>query len=397
MRFSSPSWSSSGPACGALWAAVLRDRVGRGAEEAEISSGRRTRRSSSRGAAGIRLRDDMHHEELLALPPVPWVRERDVDLLIAGLLVAEVEFIAWLVARPSTSRIAVPAGVPEHVHAVVNYSRPTASSSAAGETDVLASATYPNGGGELVVSIEDKVWATPQASQGERHRRFIEECESTWRLSVLIAPSVWIASHPSEVGQYHLAVSLEDVAAWCRGRCLTFQAAVFDQACKPPMIELAPDLQEWHASTGALLERHLGLRLAPQQRVRTRNPGQAKTNRWTSCASETLIQPVGAEQPWLYLRPSSANHTSRAAIDLPKAPPDLIEQVRRDAVGRGFEVRITAARTLIVERLVPDAQSWSLASPFDEQVQHLLAVGAAGVLLRDWWNDLIDHRERSGR
>lgn len=150
----------------------------------------------------------MHHRDLSALPPVPWVRERDIDLLMAGLLATEFEFVSWLVTRPATRPMDAPSDIPEHVHAVVNYSRPNASSAAAGETDVLASATYQGSMDELVLSIEDKVWATPQARQGERHRLSVEEFESRWRVAALVGPREWIAAHASEIDHYHLAIPL---------------------------------------------------------------------------------------------------------------------------------------------------------------------------------------------
>ena len=172
---------------------------------------------------------------------------------------------------------------------------------------------------------------------------------------------------------------------------------MFEQACQPPAIAPAPDLQEWQTSAEALLADRLGLRLAPQRRVRTQNLGQAKTNRWATCASETLIRLPGAEQPWLLLRPPPANHPSRAAIDLAKAAPELVEKVRRNAEGSGLQVRITSARTLIVERPVPEASDWSFASRFEEQAPHLLAVGAAALLLKNWWNELMSRPGTAAR
>jgi hypothetical protein len=215
---------------------------------------------------------------------------------------------------------------------------------------------------------------------------FVGEYQSTWGVAALLAPRGWLQSHPSEADEYHLTVALEDIAEWCRKGSFAFRAAVFEQACRPPAVDLAPDLQDWHTAVDQLLFDQFGLRLAPQTYTRTRNAGQAKSNRWPSCHADTLLRPSGADQPWIVLKPASVKHESRAAISLVKAPPAVVDVVRQNAIASGLHVRMTPAGTLMVERRVPEAQPWAQASRFDEQVPHLLAVGEAACELQEWWN-----------
>jgi hypothetical protein len=329
---------------------------------------------------------DSQHE----LPPVPWVRERDVDLLLAELFATEPAFTAWLLHHELRRPVEVPVGEPEKVHAVVNYSRPDSSAAAAGETDVLVTARF--GDDLLLLSIENKVWAAPQRNQGQRHRDFVQESDVRWGLAVLIGPNAWIKNHPAEANAYHLAVTLEDIAAWCTAQTFTFRAAVFEQACRPPVFGYAEDLQDWHAQVNRLLSDELGLTLAPQQFVRTSNLGQAKPNRWAQVDVGALARPAGAQQPQLFLKPASANHGSRAVIELPKAPVNVVHAAKIGAAAHGLSVRVTAPGTLMVERHEPAAGDWTLSQPFEEQMPHLLAVGRAADHLRIWWNTLVQNQ-----
>lgn len=316
-------------------------------------------------------------------PPVPWVRERDIDLLLAELLSSEPSLTSWLLDRTMRLPTDIPNGAPASVRAVVNYSRPHAKGNAAGETDVVVSARYP--GGELVISIEDKVWAPSQRDQGKRHRAFVESCGAEWGLALLIAPEQWITSQQDEARDYHFAVSLEEIAEWCDSRAFNFQAEVCRQACERPNFALAPDLQDWHTAVDNLLKEEVGLRLEPQRYVRARNEGRAKPNRWASCTSGTLEPLRGAGQPWLTLKPSSTNHPTRAVIEISKAPADLVERLSDAAHGAGFSVRVTRAGTLLVERHVLTADEWTVAAPFDDQIGHIREVGQAAIELREWW------------
>lgn len=326
------------------------------------------------------------------LPPVPWVRERDVDLLLAELLSTEPSLTSWLLDRELRRDAEVPVGVPSIVRAVVNYSRPEARGGATGETDVVTTAEYDDGD-MLLLSIEDKVWAAPQRHQGQRHRTFVEGHGARWGLAVLIGPDQWIGAHSDEASEYHLTVALEDLAQWCEDHDFEFQASVFRQACVPRDFALAPDLQDWHTAVDNLLDEEFGLRLAPQRYVRTRNQGKARPNRWASCEIGTLTPISGVGQPWITLKPASANHPARAVIECVKAPTALVEAVSMRARDRGFAVRVTRSGTLLIEQHVLDAMGWTVADPFDDQVIHVRAVGRAAVELREWWNGSVSELE----
>lgn len=327
----------------------------------------------------------------MSVPSVPWVRERDVDLLLAQLLSTDVTWTEWLVGCVPTglgdAATERPVGAPSAVRAVVNYGRPDADAAGQGETDVLVVAEYPEG--VLVVSIEDKVWAAPQDRQAERHRAFVSGLSSRWGVSVLVAPQGWIDGHPSEADEYDASVSLEDIAARCDSVGATFHAEVFRQACLPLGREIAVDLLEWHERANRLLEAELGLRLEPQRYVRTTNVGGAKPNRWPSCETVACRELPGSGRPTLLLKPSSAKHECRASLLVERPTAPLAELLRMSALSAGFLVRSTPAGSLLVDAEVPDSTSWSMAMPFDEQVEHLLAVGRAAIELRTWWNAAV--------
>jgi hypothetical protein len=89
------------------------------------------------------------------------------------------------------------------------------------------------------------------------------------------------------------------------------------------------------------------------------------------------------------LEPASTNNSSRAAIEVPQAPTALIEHVSTRAKERCFTVRVPRAGTLLIERHVPEATHWTVASTFDNQIGHLRAIGRATIALRDWWNEMV--------
>lgn len=328
------------------------------------------------------------HLPISALPPVPWVRERDVDLLLAELLTTRAEFTTWLLEHDLRRRAEVPIGLPESVKAVINYSRPDAGPDGTGETDVIVYATYGSASEPLLISIENKVWATPQHNQGQRHRKFIESQQHRWGLAALIGPAKWITAYPVEADEFHLVIALEDVAQWCEGHGDDFRAAVFRQACVAPVFELAPDLQDWHTRVDRLFEEEFGIRLAPQRYERTKNQGQAKPNRWLACEQATLPAAPGAQQPWLMLRPASTNHPSRVVIEIPRAPASLVTQARASSSRSGLSVRVTKAGTLLIERHVAEASQWVVSAPFEEQVPSLMSMGHAILQLSAWWSEL---------
>lgn len=230
---------------------------------------------------------------------------------------------------------------------------------------------------------------------GQRHREFVSQHGAKWGLAVLVAPLEWIRVHQGEVDEYQVVVCLEEVAGWCRDRGLKFSASVFEQACKPPSVDLAPDIQDWHAHVHQLLLEAFDIRLQPQLFVRTRNKGRAKPNRWPVCEMATLEPAPTRQHPQIWLKPASANHTSRVVIEIPKASAELVQLVA-DAVGaERYRIRLTTARTLMVVNEVPEAQPWALSSPFEEQVPYLLVMGRAVAQLRDWWNSLVRSQNES--
>ena len=319
------------------------------------------------------------------LAPVPWVRERDIDLLLAQLFADDHELISLFVDKglPGAANPTPPLAV----ESTVNYSRPDAVAAAAGETDVIVAASY-DGSRSLLISIEDKVWAAPQLLQGQRHLAFVESSDATWGLAVLVAPEAWIKSHPAETKDYHCSVSLEALEQWCRERHHRFHAAAFAQACTPRGVAPAPDLQDWFESARLVLRERLGLDLEPQRFVRTTNAGSAKPNRWISCERPTLRCPPRTRQPWLMLKPPSSNHPARAVIEIPKASESLIETAAL-AAEPAFQTRMTRAGTLLIEYPVAAAAEWTVGSGFDEQIPHLVEVGRAAAELKAWWNDQV--------
>ena len=177
------------------------------------------------------------------LPPVPWVRERDLDLLLARLCATQPFLLAWFASPPIEPDGSLPTGDPVDIHAAINFHRHGTEGHATGETDVVVEATYA--GGTLLMSIENKTWAAPQDRQGERHVAF-RTSGRKWCLAAVVAPKSWLDGHADEVRVYDIAVRLEELAGWCRDQPanLNFCSSVFDQACRPPVIDFAPDLQD---------------------------------------------------------------------------------------------------------------------------------------------------------
>ena len=120
------------------------------------------------------------------------------------------------------------------MRAIVNYSRPDAPGGGAGETDVVVQADYPEGGGTLLLSIEDKVWAAPQRNQGERRRAFVESHPARWGLALLIGPGEWIIGYPDE-GMTTTCAFLSRTSRSGAKTTASSSRAVFRQACVPPV------------------------------------------------------------------------------------------------------------------------------------------------------------------
>jgi hypothetical protein len=321
------------------------------------------------------------------LAPVPWVRERDIDLLLAQLCRNEPEFVAWLVNERSIRHEALaPTGEPSVAHAAVNYSRSTAGGDATGESDVIVEALYPDG--NLLLSIENKAWAAAQPLQGLRHRLFVESQGRTWGLAVLIAPAAWIEGHPNEVGAYHLDVSLEEIAEWCLDRSPVhdFLAAVLRQACTEASDGIpAPDLQEWFDSIDQVLIDNHGMALAPQKLTRVAAEGRARPGRFIACREDTVEPVPGIGPAWLMLKTASANHKGRANVSVYKAPRAFVDFVEQAADGQAFEIRHSKAGTLMVDNPAPGAETWTTGQ-FEHQVDEVHAIARAAHELRTWWD-----------
>ena len=325
--------------------------------------------------------------EINNLPAVPSVRERDIDLLVAHLASTNSEFVHWLLGAAHSPLDAAPAQPPSATKAVVNYSRPDAGGNAAGETDVLITAQYDDG--DLIVSVENKAWATAQPNQAERHRAFIESQDARWKYAIVIAPNGWLKSNRSETDRYHASVSLEHIAEWCASNNHPFHAEVLTRACSQPTFSPALDLLAWQELADAWLSEHAGLRLEWQRFIRTSNPGSAKPARWASFSQDTLRPIPGVKHPWLIVRPSSTNHSCRVAVDIAKPPVRLVRHVKAGTRGTQISHRITRAGTLIVELPIPAANAWNMAAQFEEQTPYLAEVAQAALVFIQWWDTLV--------
>lgn len=323
--------------------------------------------------------------------PVPWVRERDIDLLLAESLHSHMEFVSWFLRQ--VPQMAESADSVTGCLAVVNFNRPDAPGHATGETDVLARVSFADRP-DVLLSIEDKVLASPQLDQGRRHRDYLASQPYVATAAVLVAPAAWIEAHPDEVSAYDLAIRLEDVAAWhdqhadtavkWRGRVI--RQAVRQRAVMAP----APDLDAWCADFDASIRPH-GLRLAPQFRQRSAAPGQAVSGRFIWCAEETLgdLSDLSAV---LFFKHASAKYPGRVSIDIEVEPDDgrgevLMEQARAAELA----CRRTKAY-VIVESYPPDAEHFNMAEPVAAQGPAVEALAAAAKQLQDWWASLVASR-----
>ena len=320
------------------------------------------------------------------LPAVPSVRERDIDLLVAHLASTSSEFVPWLLHVADPPLDAAPDQPLIATRAVINYSRPDAGGKAAGETDVLIAGQYDDG--NLIVSVENKAWATAQPNQAERHRAFIDSQDARWKYAIVIAPDGWIASNRSEVSRYHASISVERIAEWCASNNHPFHAEVLTTACTQPTFSPALDLLAWQEHADAWFFEHAGLRLEWQRFIRTSNPGSEKPARWASFSSETLRPLPGMKHPWLIVRPSSTNHPCRVAVDISKPSARLVRHVKQAAYDSYISHRVTRAGTLIVELPIPAAKAWNMAAPFEEQTPYLAQVAQAAHEFIRWWDTL---------
>lgn len=316
-----------------------------------------------------------------------WVRERDVDLLLAESLSTLPGFVQWFVARVPV--MAGQAQSVERCNAVVNFKRPDARGDATGETDVLAQVDFTNGE-RCLISIEDKVLASPRLNQGRRHRAYLESQPHEYTAAVLVAPSKWVEGHRVEAETYDCVIPIEAIAAWhneqyepavqWRGRVLA-QAAEQRSAMAP-----APDLDAWCDDLDEAIKSQ-GLRLAPQARQKSDAPGQAVSGRFIWCAEDTLGD---VEDLWaaLFFKHASANYPGRVSIDiaLPKDDPRGIP-LALSAEDAGFRCRRTKAY-LIVESCPPEAAGFNMVDSVADQLPAVTALAHAAKELQLWWNAL---------
>jgi hypothetical protein len=76
-----------------------------------------------------------------------------------------------------------------------------------GETDVHLTFRF-SGGEELVVLVEDKVWAPFQHLQPER---YAARARAVGGVAVLVAPGSYLRGHPQDAAVFHGAVAIEDL------------------------------------------------------------------------------------------------------------------------------------------------------------------------------------------
>jgi hypothetical protein len=273
----------------------------------------------------------------------------------------------------------------------VNYNRPQASSEATGETDVLAQAWWEDGT-SVVISVENKVWASPQTNQGSRHRAFVEEIDVAHKAALIAAPSAWLNSHGTEVAAYHGTVELEAIAAWfseSNYRDGAWKASLFQQAVAQTGGGLpAEDLDHWCAQFEAKVLGPHGIELFKIRRQRTRQEGQARPNRFLRCADPTLSQLDGCTAT-LRIKPRSTGFGARVDIEITDADEQLIDAVSASANRAGLVVRPQRSGTLIVTRQVRAADAMSMARPFETQEEAALPLGLAAAAQQQWWNNFV--------
>lgn len=218
------------------------------------------------------------------------------------------------------------------------------------EVDVERFVVARHAAGLLVSSIENKAWAAPQPNQARRHRAFVESTDAMWAYTIVLAPSEWLAGHSLATAGYHGTVPLENIEEWSTDHGHLFHAEVLAGACEQPKFTPAHDLLSWHEQVNAFLSQRFGLSLEPQQYLRTSNAGNAKPARWPSFARDTLAPIRGLPDPWLLIRPSSARHPTRVALDVATAPEEFIRSIERHTEGSAIAYRVTRPAARIPPR-----------------------------------------------
>ncbi len=145
-------------------------------------------------------------------------REARLDLVLAEELSVDHDLARWFLADAGKwrRRPGLPNSELDRVRARINqwedgHEFPA---EAHGETDVELVLRWRSGE-ELVVLIEDKVWALFQDRQAERYRA---RADARGGVAVLVAPNSYLGNHSKEVEIFDGAVAVEEILAHMRDR-----------------------------------------------------------------------------------------------------------------------------------------------------------------------------------
>lgn len=317
------------------------------------------------------------------MPAVHWVRERDVDLVLADSFSSLPSFVDWVLGN-GPNPLALPNAL--RARAVVSYNRPSATPGGAGETDILVESVHVDGS-IATLSVEDKVAASQQPDQAERHRAFVISLAQPNARTVIFAPQSWLTAHQAEK-RYDICVSLEAAAGWHRSAGLAWRAELLDQACRQDSgPNPSPELNEWADAVNDVLFHRHGLRLKSRQLQRTPHEGRGRSGRFLTLENATLPPHPEMRRALLTVKTSSARFPARADIEIQGATPGFALQVEEWASGTSFVVRRRSSGTVIVSNFVPGANSWTTVDPISEQLDVVALIADAAHELRTWWQN----------
>lgn len=136
-------------------------------------------------------------------------REACLDLLLAEELSVDHDLALWFLAEAGEwrERPTLPDGDLVEVRSRINYWDDGMLLEDQGETDVHLTFRF-SGGEELVVLVEDKVWAPFQLRQPER---YAARARAVGGVAVLVAPSSYLDGRSQNAAVFHGAVAIEDL------------------------------------------------------------------------------------------------------------------------------------------------------------------------------------------